>query len=140
LSQKHCTGLFPAQFGAILRVAMKRWSTRHILVLFLAVFVTAGMSLSTVLANEIALKMTMASDMGLSGHDDCNGCPAGDDDAGAKAMTCAAVCVAPVLAILPQTGATMAAVVHVIYPAPALFLQGRAPPPDLYPPRTSDIG
>jgi hypothetical protein len=131
--------LFSSQFGAILETAMKRWSIRQIFVLFLAVFVTTGMGLSVVRANDMALTMAMPSDMGASGHDGCAGCPGGDSS-GAKAMPCAVTCVAPVLALLPQVAPTPVAPVAATYPAYGAVLHGRAPVPDPGPPRTTDIG
>ncbi|MBN8998854.1 MAG: hypothetical protein J0H54_05510 [Rhizobiales bacterium] len=119
---------------------MKRWSVRQILVLLLAVFVTAGMNLSAAQASEMTVKMVMASDMGVSGHDGCQGCPTGGGDDGMKAMACTSVCVAPVLAVPPQTAPTMIVQLAASYPALAPVLRGQAPAPGHYPPRTADIG
>lgn len=127
--------MFSAQFDAILTVVMKRWSLRQFLALFLAVFVTVGMSLSTVQASGMSAKMTMTSGMDVSG---CCGCPAGGSG-GMKAMSCASMCVAPVLAVFPQAAPLM------LINRPASFtvlnplLRGKAATPDPYPPRPIDI-
>lgn len=116
---------------------MKHWSARQALALFLAVFVTVGIGVSTSQASDMAAKMTMAVDMGASGDQGCPACPGGDD--GDKAMPCSVACVAPVLAVLPQATAIILAQrarpVRALY----LLLRGRAPPPDPYPPRSTDI-
>lgn len=118
---------------------MKRWSVRQVLVLLLAVFVTAGMNLSAAQASDMTVKMAMASDMGASGHDGCPGCPTGGVDDGMKAVACASICVAQVLAVLPQMAPTTIALVAASYPALAPVLHGRVLEPDHYPPRTTDI-
>lgn len=120
---------------------MKRWSARQLVALFLAVFVTVGMSLSAVQASDMTAKMAMASDMGASSHGGCDGCPGGGNDDGMKAMPCATVCVAPVLAVLPQ----VVGMVLVQRPgspivARVALLDGRASPPDPHPPRPTSIG
>ncbi len=53
---------------------MNRWSLRQGFALLLAVFVTVGMGLSVVRANDMAVKMAMMSDMGADGQDDCPNC------------------------------------------------------------------
>lgn len=119
---------------------MKRWSVRQVLVLLLAVFVTAAVNLSAVQASDMTVKMAMASDMGVSGHDGCQGCPTGGGGDGMKAMACASVCVAPVLAVLPRLAPTMIAQVAASYATLAPVLRGEAPAPGHHPPRTTDIG
>jgi hypothetical protein len=118
---------------------MNRWSLRQVFVLLLAVFVTAGIGLSVVRANDMALKMAMPSDMGAATNDDCKNCPDGLGKSGAKAMACAAVCVAPVMAHHPEAPLAIMAPAAAIYPAAAGVLYGRALRPDPHPPRTSDI-
>ena len=75
------------------------WSTRKGLALLLAVFIAAGLSLSAVLASDMALKMSMSSSMDMAG--DCAGCPDEGPD-GSGVVPCPSVCMAPVLALVPQ--------------------------------------
>ena len=77
---------------------MNRWSLRQVFVLILAVFVTTGMGFTVVRANEMALKMAMPSDMGAAGQNGCAHCPDGLGKSGAKAMACASLCQAPLMA------------------------------------------
>lgn len=120
---------------------MKRWSARQIVALLLTVFVTVGISLSVVQASDMAVKMAMASDMGASGHDGCQGCPGDGNDHGMKAMPCATICVAPVLAVLPQiTGTVLVQKPGSLIAVRVTLLDGRALPPDPHPPRPTDIG
>ena len=119
---------------------MKLWSVRQVLMLLLAVFVTTGMDLSAVRAGNMTAKMAMTSDMDVSGHDRCQGCLSGSGDDGMKAMACVAVCVTPLLAVLPQTAPVLAAQKRVSFAARYPLLYGRASPPDPYPPRSTVIG
>lgn len=120
----------------MLKTAMKLWSARQLVTLFLAVFVTVGLSLSAVQASGMTVKMAMASDMGSSGHDGCQGCPSDD---GTKAISCTATCVAPVLAVLPESESVMLVhkTVSVVTRYP--LLHGKTSPPEPYPPRPIDI-
>ena len=120
--------------------AMRRSPVRQLLVLILAVLVTAGMGLSAVEASQMTVKMAIAADMGMAGHDGCPGCPDGNGNNGMKAMPCAALCAAPLLAVLPQAEPigliTMASADPLVMPV----LHGRVPTSDPVPPRTTDIG
>jgi hypothetical protein len=117
---------------------MKRRSVRNVLVLFFAVFVTTAVGLAAIQANDMVVKMAMASDMGGPEHGGCTQCLGGDDNA--KGMTCAAICGAPVLALLPQAAPVVIAPNVVPSPTNASLLSSRTPPLDPYPPRTTDIG
>ncbi|EFI53379.1 MULTISPECIES: hypothetical protein [Afipia] len=120
---------------------MKRWSATQLVALFLAVFVTVGMSLSAVQASDMTAKMAMASDMGAPGHNGCDCCPSGGNDNDMKAMPCAAFCVAPVLAVLPQvTGMALVQRPGSPIAARVALLNGRASPPGPHPPRPASIG
>ena len=130
---------------------MARLSPKHLLVMLLAVFLTAGFSMSAAQANVMSAKMTMASDEGVampSGmgkmadatmNGDCKTCPkgAGSSD---DPMHCAPTCIAPVLAVLPQD-LTVTVVSPVSQPSalPTPFLHGRSSLPDPYPPRPSNL-
>ena len=117
---------------------MRRWTHHKILVLLLGVFVTLGMGLSTVQANNMAFKMTMTSEMGNIGHSDCGGCASSGDNA--KTMACMPGCVASVPALLPQAGVTEFSLSPVSFPLRSFRLTSRVYPPDPYPPRFSDLG
>ncbi|MFF0950812.1 hypothetical protein ACFYE9_25030 [Rhizobium leguminosarum] len=115
---------------------MKRWSARKLIALFLAVFVAVGMSLSVAQTTGMSMKMAMASVTTGSMHDGCPDCP--DDDM--KAMACSVVCTTPVLAVLPE-GASVRVVGQIAsFPTSNPLLRGTRAPPDLHPPRTTDIG
>jgi hypothetical protein len=120
---------------------MKRWLARQLIALLLTVFVTVGVSLSTVQASDMTVKMAMVSDMGAPGHGDCQGCPSGGNNDGMKAMPCATICVAPVLAVLPQvTAMALVQKPGSLMAVRVALLDGRASPPDPPPPRPTDIG
>lgn len=119
---------------------MKRWSARKLVVMFLAVFVTVGMSLSAVQATDMSVKMAMTTDMSGSTHDGCPGCPNGGGDHGMKATMCSVVCAVPVVAVLPQGTSMPAAQQPIFFTARDSLLHGTQAPPDPYPPRTIDIG
>jgi hypothetical protein len=119
---------------------MASWSLRQISALVFAVFMAVGMSVAVVHANDMAIKMAVTSDMGVSGHGDCHGCDSGDAGK-TKAMVCTVACVTPVTAAIPQIGPA----VDISVPAKrvlskAALLLGTTLPPDPYPPRSNDIG
>ena len=119
---------------------MERWSARKLVALFLAVFVAVGMSLSVAQATVMSMKMATASDMSGSMHDGCSGCPNGGGDGSMKAMACSVVCTTPVLAVLSE-GASVPVVEELAsFPINNSLLRGTRAPPDLHPPRTTDIG
>ncbi|UCM24930.1 hypothetical protein [Ensifer adhaerens] len=129
-----------ANFSVIFSIAMKRWSARKLVALFLAVFVAVGMNLLAVQATDMSVKMAMTADMTGSTHDGCPGCPAGGGDQGMKAMVCTVICTMPVTAVLPE-GASLPAVQQpIFFAARASLLHGTRAPPEPYPPRTTDIG
>ena len=85
----------------------------------------------------MSVKMSMTTDMGLSS--DCAACPVGSDDRG-NPMYCPPVCIASVVAVLPQD---LAVTTNVQKPQPFLsplaLLHGRNSLPDPSPPRPSDL-
>jgi hypothetical protein len=119
--------------------AMK-WSARQMLTLFLAVFVTLGVSGAVAHANSMAANMATASsmDMGGSGHDGCSACPKGGDH-GSNATTCSPICVAPVLAMLPQGSTPLPIQAASAFTILQLSFFGRTSPPEPYPPRPLDL-
>jgi hypothetical protein len=107
--------------------------------------VTLGLSLSAVDASgmaaktSIAVKMSMAAEMGAAGHGDC---PACDHDAGkTKAMACASsICAMSALAVLPPTTPIAFGGKATSSPGSYLLPHGTSSPPDPYPPRPSALG
>lgn len=132
---------------------MARWSPKHVLVMLLAVFLTAGLSLSAAQASVMSARMTMMTGSGMTmptdvgmakksdtaTNGDCKACLKGAGDNG-NPVYCPTVCVAPVLAVLPQ-GLTMTMVLRAQQPSahPAPYLHGRSSAPDPFPPRPSDL-
>lgn len=125
---------------------MPRWSSRQMIALFLGLFVGLSLSLSAVQASIMTAKMASSSDkmasvseMVSSGHGDCNGC--GGDQSTTKAMPCASFCVPSVFAIGVPLTASMAAPMTVMarIMTADVFLAGKTPPPDPYPPRSIDL-
>ncbi|UVK47705.1 hypothetical protein BPNPMPFG_002169 [Mesorhizobium sp. AR07] len=129
---------------------MARLSPKHALVTLLAVFLTAGFSLSAAQASIMSAKMMMtsgsgmtmpadtgmATDTGMNG--DCNACLKGAGDTG-KPMHCPPTCIAPVFAVLPLEFAAMT-VTRAPLPSalPTPLLHGRSSLPDPFPPKSTD--
>ncbi|WP_234835190.1 hypothetical protein [Sinorhizobium meliloti] len=133
-------GLYSQVFGAILSSVMKHWTVRQLSLLFLAVFVAAGMGVSAAQASDMAASMATMSEMDMSAEGGCEDCPDQSPDNGMKAMACGMVCAAPVLAALP-TALPLPSCERAVSLLPCdTLLHGMALPPDPYPPRTSDIG
>ena len=113
--------------------------SKQLIILLLAVFMTAGMSLSAVQASNMSIKMMdMASSMGNSGGH-CNDCGGPGDSNGMAACT-ASGCVAPLMAHDPSVEVrdmVSAAIYHLHLD---VALLGMGSNPDPYPPRTSYIG
>lgn len=133
---------------------MARLSPRHVFALLLAVFVTVGVNVSAVQAGAMSVKMAitpeasmaMASDtgmtmpgMGAGSDSDCKACLKGARDTG-NPMHCPPICIAPVLAVLPQGLAiTLAPPVQQPSALPTPFLHGRSSLPDPFPPKSIDL-
>ena len=113
---------------------------KQLLILLLAVFVTAGMSLSVVQASNMSIKMIdMAPSMGKSAGGNCNDC-SGLGDSNGMAACAASGCVAP-LAIHDPSVEVFDMASAAIYHLPlGVVLLGMGSSPDPYPPRTSYIG
>ena len=125
--------------------AMARLSPKHLMVMLLAVFLTAGFSLSAAQASIMSVRMAGAmgmpadTDMGkMAGtpmKGDCNACLKDTADKGGP-MQCPLVCIAPALALLPQDlGLVPVPSVQQPSALPAPLLYGRSSLPDPYPPR-----
>ena len=114
--------------------------SKQLIVLLLAVFVTAGMSLSVVQASNMNIKMMdMASSMGKSGGGNCNDCGSPGDSSGMAACAVSG-CVTPLAIHAPSVellGMVSTAVYHLHLD---VALLGKGSSPDPYPPRTSHIG
>lgn len=127
-------------------------SPKHLLVILLAGFLTAGFSLSASQASVMSAKMTMTADDGMamssdtgmgkmaadaSMNCDCKACLK-DTGGNGGPMHCPPSCIAPVLAVLPQDFAmTVAPRIQQPSALPSPFLHGRSSLPDPYPPRPS---
>ncbi|WP_192177414.1 hypothetical protein [Mesorhizobium amorphae] len=132
---------------------MARLSPKHLLVMLLAVLLTAGFSMSAAQASTMSAAMTMTADDGMAMaanagmakmaddgmKGDCKACLKDTGDNG-NPMHCSPTCIAPVLAVLPQ-GLAMTTAPRVRQPSalPTPLLHGRSSLPDPYPPRPSDL-
>lgn len=119
---------------------LKHWSARHVIALFLGVFLALGMSMSAVQASEMAIQMAMSTDADTSGQGDCDGCGGSGDDS-TDAVTCSSVSTcAGMTALLPGTDGL--AVFQIIKQGtPVSDVAGDlAAPPDPYPPRSLNLG
>lgn len=95
------------------------------------------MGLSVVQASDMAMTITMSSDMGAMADSDCKSCPGGDDEGPAS---CPPICTAPGLAMVPENAAVDAAPGSKrVALVPSSFPVGRMGLPDPYPPRSSDL-
>ncbi|WP_246093881.1 MULTISPECIES: hypothetical protein [Mesorhizobium] len=128
-----------------------RLSPKHLLVMLLAVFLTAGFSLPAAQASAMSATMTMTADDGMAMPDiagmgkmadvgmkgDCKACLKDFGDNG-NPIHCSPTCIAPVLAVLPQ-GLAMTTAPRLRQPSalPTPFRYGRSSLPDPYPPRPS---
>jgi hypothetical protein len=111
--------------------------SRRVFVLVLGAFLALGMSLPVVQAGSMPAKMSMSASMGMSGHcQDCGGKSGSAKEIGG----CSWGCVAPVLAVVPQSSPTRLEHIPVpVLPQDSLPL-GRAFSPDPDPPRSHDLG
>ena len=119
---------------------MKYWSSRQFIALFLGVFLTLGMSLSTVQASKMAVQMAMAGDADMSGQGDCDGCGGNSDDS-ADAVTCAPVLNCSGMAVLLPAAGGLAVTQNIKQGAPVSSVAGDlTAPPDPYPPKSLSLG
>lgn len=119
---------------------MARLSPKHLVVLFLALFLTAGFCLSAAQASIMSARMagtTVSQGHGLADMAMKRGCATcAKDSAGKVAMPCSSACLAAAPALVPQAIA-IATVPPVQQPStwPAPFLHGRTSLPEPYPPK-----
>jgi hypothetical protein len=114
--------------------------SKQLIVLLFAVFVTAGMGLSAVQANNMSIEMMdMASSVGKSGGGSCNDC-CGPGDSTGMAFCAPSECVAPVAAHIPSVEVLDMASTAIYRLHLDVALLGKGSSPDPYPPRTSHIG
>ena len=117
-------------------------SARRVLTFVLAVLVTLSLSLSTVAAGNMAsemAKMAAMPDMKSSMSGACQKCSSKSDHA-AMIAPCGTACVTPAAAMLPQDSPAAFALALIDFLKRTSLLQGRASPPEPYPPRSSNIG
>lgn len=139
-SQLRIQGLILPYIATKLCIAMNRASFRQVFVLLLGILITLGMGLSVVQASIMNLQMVnMASEMTMSGSDNCSACGKLGDAKGMAACV-ASTCVAPSASLAaPVEGLNMTPrSVHDQLQGLALIGTGSEPSP--YPPRTSHIG
>lgn len=120
---------------------MTRFSLRRTFTSILGLVFAASLSVSAVQATDMAVRMTMASAMGVATNDvKCPDCDHGSRDM--KAMDCRlALCGAPGLATLASTPVVAVRVDGLGLPVQAQPpLVGWAHAPDPYPPRPSTLG
>jgi hypothetical protein len=141
----HCARLNVAGLNFLLAKAIflgqpiQMASWRPFLAILLAVFVTAGLSLSAAHASNMSAKMDMMSGMGTASDSECPACPGGAGGSD-KPMICTPACVAAAFALVPHDMPVLAAILVPRLPwAPELLLHGRDSLPDPYPPRSSDL-
>ena len=114
--------------------------SKQLIVLLLAVFVTAGVSLSAVQASNVNIKMMdMASSMAKSSDGGCKDC-GGLGDSNGMAACAASGCVSPLTAPVPSVEVLDVASVVIHHLPLDVALLGMGSSPDPYPPRTSHIG
>jgi len=133
------TGLHSGSFVTKLSSVMAYETARRVFVLLLGVFVTLSVSLSAIQSSGMSAKISMAAEMGTAGDRDCNPCDSGSDG-GAKAVGCDAICVPPVVAVLPEADPAkiVALTKNLSLPRDALLLLGNTSSLDPYPPRPND--
>lgn len=124
-------------------------SPKHLFVMLLALFLAAGFSLSAAQASAMSARMVGESSVAMPVHTGmgkmADASMNGDrkawvKDAGGSdnPIHCPPACIAPVLAVLPQSLAiTMAPRAQQPSAKPGPFLRGRISLPDPFPPRPS---
>jgi hypothetical protein len=96
------------------------------------------MGLSLVQAGDMALKMTMSSDMGAMADSGCQGCPSNGDGDG-KPTPCLPLCIPASAALLPDGFVPAVAPRSRASAERYPLLTGRTSLPDPYPPRPIDL-
>jgi hypothetical protein len=112
---------------------MKHRMTRNLLVLLLGAFLALGSGLSAVQAGEMAVKMTLAADMGSPESGGCSGCAG--DDGNAQAGSCHPICTVAAAAVLPSGPIVAIATSDRPVPRFGPVSSGRPSAPDPSPPR-----
>lgn len=118
---------------------MKRSWLRRLLTPVLGLVFAVSMSASVVQAADMAINMTTASTIGVAGAGEFSDC--GGNTSGMKSSGCSsAICVAQVVAVLPQVLVSLRidGVDVPTFTQPSLV--GWAPVPDPYPPRFNILG
>jgi len=117
---------------------MVKSSLRNLVAVALGVLLALSMSLSAVQANMSVMKpMMMASAMEMSGTHVCDACEAGK----AMSLPCLVICGAPSFAVLPDVSLSVVGFFGAHLPLGKItLLEGIAPPPTPFPPRTTYIG
>ena len=118
---------------------MKRWSWHRTRVLFLAILLGLGMSLSFVQGSVMAAAMAITAEDAHHGSSGCDGCAGGDHN-DMNAGTCLTVCASAVQGLMsmepltpPSASRTGCQVAH-------LRISGQFHTPDHGPPKTLTLG
>jgi hypothetical protein len=117
---------------------MKRWSWHRTRVLFLAVWLGLGMSLSFVQGSVMAAQMAVAADGAHHGPSGCDGC--GGSDHQSDAGMCLSVCGSAAQGLLPGQLMALPPASRANFQAARLLLDGRSHSPDHGPPKIPTLG
>jgi hypothetical protein len=117
---------------------MKRWSSHRTRVLFLAVLLGLGVSLSFVQGSVMAVAMSVAADGAHHGSSGCDGCGGGDHETDAD--MCLSVCGSAAQGLLAGEPAALSPASEASFRVARLLLGGRSHTPDHGPPKTVTLG
>jgi hypothetical protein len=107
----------------------------HLITLLVSLALVAGAVINVAQATSMAMDMAAGAHLGES-MSGCDGCPGGDDGG----MACAAVCLAPATAVLPEGTSIDGVLTRMIIAARTQALADHSRPPDPYPPRATVLG
>jgi len=124
---------------AILNRIMKRWSWHRARVLFLAVLLGLGTSLSLVQGSVMAMVMSIPADGALDGSSHCEGCGGGDHK-DMNAATCLTVCASAVQGLVSGELLTAPSASRTGYRIAQQLASGRSHTPDHGPPKIFTLG
>jgi hypothetical protein len=118
---------------------MKRWSWHRTRVLFLAILLGLGMSLSLVQGGVMAAEMAIAADDAHHGPSGCDGCGGGVQQ-GMNASTCLVLCGIVVQALVPAELLTLPSAFRIGFQVARLHLSSQFDSPEHGPPKILILG
>jgi len=124
---------------AILNRIMKCWSWHRTLVLFLAVLLGLGMSLSSVQGSVMAMAMSIPADGAYHASSHCEGCGGGDHK-DMNTATCLTLCASAAQALISGDLLTPPSASRTGYQIAQQLVSGRSHTPDHGPPKTLTLG